>query len=173
MKKLFAVAVVLSLAGTASAASVAFDFGTNFYRPTAVGYTVGNGQNFTMSWALDNDLSLGVYQELSNWTNITTAAPPVTTNGTLSVSAIQISKGVVKNVAVGLNLGAGTSTGGIAATKPLADVFGVVNILSGSGEKVSGALRATAAARFSKTSLCVATDMADGYNLNLSVQVGF
>lgn len=162
MKKLFAVAVVLSLAGTASAASVAFDFGTNFYRPAAAGYLTQNGQNFTLSWALDNDLSLGVYTESSPVSNGTV--------DTLSVSTIQVAKGVVKNVAVGLNLGAGTVAAG--GTAPLVDVFGVVNILSGSGEKVSGALRATAAARFCKVAFA-GGGVADGYNLGLSVQIGF
>jgi len=168
MKKLFAVAVVLSLAGTASAASVMFDFGTNFYRPTAANYLTQNGSNFTLSWALDNDLSLGAYTENSN-TMIGAVA------GTLSVSAIQVAKGVVKNVVVGLNLGAATGTVAASNTAALADVFGIVNILSGTGEKVSGALRATAAARFSKASLTgVAGGAAsDGYNLGLSVQVGF
>jgi hypothetical protein len=161
MKKLFAVAIVVSLAGAASAASVGFDFGTNFYKPAANGYLTQNGSNFTLSWNLDSDISLGVYQELSNWTN-------VATTGTLSVSAVQISKGVVKNVAVGLDLGSGTATN----TQALVDVFGVVNILSGSGEKVSGALRATAAARFCKATLTAPAN-ADGYNLGLSVQIGF
>ncbi|MEK7476189.1 MAG: hypothetical protein AAB152_11240 [Candidatus Coatesbacteria bacterium] len=163
MKKLFAVAVVLSLAGTASAASVAFDFGTNFYHPTASGYLTQNGQNFLVSWNLDNDLGLGVYTELSNWSN-------VTGTGTLAVSAISIAKGVVKNVAVGLNLGSGTTA---TNTRPLADIFGVVNILSGSGEKVSGALRATASARFCQAQLQAAGQVADGYSVGLSVQVGF
>jgi hypothetical protein len=165
MKKLFAVAVVLSLAGTASAASVAFDFGTNFYRPAASGYLTQNGQNFTLGWALDNDLSLGVYTELSQVTGNAVT-------DTLAVTSIQVAKGVVKNVVVGLNLGSGTTTA-VAATAPLVDVFGVVNILSGSGEKVSGALRATAAARFCSVALNGGAANANGYNLGLSVQVGF
>lgn len=170
MKKLFAVAVVLSLAGTASAASVAFDFGTNFLRPTAPGFLAQNGQNFTLSWALDNDLSLGVYTETSNYNGGAAA-----TTNTLAVSTIQVAKGVVKNVNVGLNIGAGTPGYAGAVSAALVDVFGVVNILSGSGEKVSGALRATAAARFSKADLDSAgtVAVADGYNLGLSVQVGF
>lgn len=169
MKKLYAVAVVLSLAGTASAASVMFDFGTNFYKPAANGYLTQNGQNFTLGWMLDNDLSLGVYTEQSN-TMIGAVA------GTLSVSSVQIAKGVVKNVMVGLNLGAATGAVGAANnTAALADVFGAVNILTGTGEKVSGALRALASARFSKASLTGAAGgaAADGYNLGLAVEIGF
>ena len=66
MKKLFAYAIAMSMAGTASAASIGFDFGTNFYKPAAAGYTTENGQSFAVSWNLDSDVTLGVYTEQSN-----------------------------------------------------------------------------------------------------------
>jgi len=161
MKKLLGMAVAMSLAGTAMAGSVGFDFGTNFFKPSGVGGEAGNGQNFTIGWNLDNDLSLGVYTELSN---VTLTAG----TGTLAVSAIQITKGVMKNVDIGLTLGSGTQTVAGAPTAPLADIVGGVNLLSGSGDKISGALRATVAARFCNTG----TNM-DGVNLGLSVRIEF
>ena len=82
------------------------------------------------------------------------------------MSAVQVAKGVLKNVQVGLNLGSGTDS--TTNTAPLCDIFGSVNMLSGAGEKVTGALRATIAARF-----CNTTANTDGINLGLSVQVAF
>ena len=168
MKKLIAGAVALTISGSAMAAgnSVGFAFGTNFYKPSTAGFTAQNGQNFTISWALDNDISLGVYNEVSNVNGGT--AP---TTGTLTVNAIQVAKGVMKNVSVGLNLGAGTNGGGLVTapvTAPLADVYGAVNILSGSGDKVSGALTATVAARYITTG-----DYKNGVNLGLAVGIMF
>lgn len=163
MKKIFAYAIAMSLAGSASAASIGFDFGTNFYKPHASGYTTENGQNFTISWNLDSDVSFGIYTEQSNYTGATP--------GVLSVSAVQIAKGVMKNVTVGLKLGSATTAAG---TAPLADIFGAVNIITSSGDKVEGALRATASARFSNAVLNAApVAVADGVNLGLSVQVAF
>jgi hypothetical protein len=90
--------------------------------------------------------------------------------GQLTVSAIQIMKGVVKNVAVGLNLGAGTetATAAVGNTATLVDILGTVTILSGTGEKVSGNLRAMVSARF-----CDTTANMDGVNFGLGVQVMF
>lgn len=179
MKKLIAGAVALTISGSAMAAasSVGFSFGTNFFSPSAPGLVADNGQNFTINWALDNDVSLGVYTELSN-VNLTGAL------STLTVNAIQVSKGVMKNVSVGLNLGSGTTTAnsfvagppatGIAAgTAPLADIFGSVNILSGSGDKVSGSLSATVAARFSKVGATTTVGNLNGVNVGLAVGIMF
>lgn len=155
MKKLFAVAVAMAVAGSASAASVGFTFGTNFYRAPAVSGNAVNGQNFAVNWNLDNDLSLGYYTE-------TNPAPATST-----ITAIQIGKGVMKNVSVGLNLGQQTAT----TNGTVGDIWGMVNILSGSGDKVSGNLVATAAARFSNA--LIGANDPDGYNLNLAVNIGF
>jgi len=177
MKKLIAGAVALTISGSAMAAasSVGFSFGTNFFSPSTAGLVSQNGQNFTIGWALDNDVSLGVYNELSN----------INSGGTIStitVNAIQISKGVMKNVSVGLNLGSGSETanagaGGspvlTAATQPLADVFGAVNILSGSGDKVSGSLSATVAARFHRNGTGAASINLNGTNIGLAVGIMF
>lgn len=172
MKKLFAYAIAMSLAGTAMAGSVGFDFGTNFIKPHAAGGAATNGSNFLVSWMLDNDLTLGVYTELSNVTVNDTAG--TAQNDTLSVNAIQVTKGVMKNVTIGLNLGSGSigGTGGLTAeTDALVDIIGTVNILSGSGDKVTGALRATAAARFLNTGSVAANVPLDGVNLGLAVQL--
>lgn len=162
MKKLFAVAVAMAVAGSASAASVGFTYGTNFYRPAQNAGT-WNGSNFSVNWALDNDLTLGYYTEA-----VAVAASTGTT-----INAIQIAKGVMKNVNVGLNLGSAAE--GATAPSSLADVFGSVNILSGSGDKVSGALVASVAARFTREDVDAAGagTNGDGYNLNLGVSIWF
>ena len=170
MKKLIAGAVALTISGSAMAAasSVGFAFGTNFYQPAQPGFVAQNGQNFTISWMLDNDVSLGVYSELTALNNNVVAT-------TLAVNAIQISKGVMKNVTVGLNLGSGTVAAAVgpltATTNPLADIFGAVNILSGSGDKVSGALQAVVSARFAKNG--ATTTGANGTNVGLAVGIMF
>lgn len=174
MKKLIAIAVILGFSAGAQAA-VGFSFGTNFYKPNAKSYETKNGRNFLVNWSLDNDLFLGVYEEDSQtFDNTVTAAPAGPTPGALNVSAIQVAKGVVKNVVVGLNLGSGAVAGAI---EPLVDVFGAVNILSGQGEKVSGALKATVAARFCEVALAQtaggAGGKANGLNLGLAVDMVF
>lgn len=162
MKKLIAIAVILGVSAGAHAA-VGFSFGTNFYKPNAAGYEAKNGRNFLVNWSLDNDLSLGVYEEDSITLTGVTA-------DVLSVSALQVAKGVVKNVVVGLNIGSATTSAG---TEPLVDVLGAVNILSGSGDKVNGALKATVAARFSEVNIAGGAVRADGLNLGLAVDMNF
>lgn len=176
MKKLFAYVIAMSLAGSATAASIGFDFGTNFYKPSAAGYTTENGQNFSVSWNLDSDISFGVYNEQSNVVGPTA----VVSVGTLDVSALEVSKGVMKNVSVGLRLGSATFTDtttptALSNTSTFVDILGTVTILSASGDKVEGSLRASAAARFSRVDLNSAATYAsaDGVNLGLSVQVAF
>lgn len=162
MRKFYAAVMVAALsAGVAHAGSVGFDFGTNFYKPSIAGARVTNGSNFLVSWVMENDLSMGVYSEASVFT-------VGATTGTLTVSALQVTKGVIKNVAVGLNLGTGRETVAAANSAALVDILGTVNILSGKGDKVEGVLKATAAARF-----CNTTTNADGVNLGLAVGVLF
>lgn len=165
MKKAIAAVFALSLASSAMA-TVSVDFGTNWYKVTptyAVGdHLQGQGQNFLVSWTLDNDLSLGAYTESGTW---------VYDGGSTNewdLRAIQISKGVVKNVAVGINVGTMYEDWDNEDSM-LTDVFGAVTILGGSGDKVSGALKTTVGARFSTV---------DGYdfsgiNVNLSVGLSF
>jgi hypothetical protein len=147
------------------AGGVAFEFGANFFKPNLAGAQAQNGQNFTMSWNLESDLSLGVYTEQSF---LFDGGPPGVwaAGSTFTVSAIQITKGVMKNVEIGLNLGSGTDS--TSNTAPLVDILGSVNILSGSGDKVSGALVGMAAARF-----CNTTNNTDGVNVGIAVEVEF
>lgn len=160
MKKVLAIAVILGLATGVQAANVSFDFGTNFLKwndTASVGVTnaVNNGRNFTLSWNLDNDLAMGVYNEVDE-----------DPSGQTLMNAIQISKGVVKNVAVGLNIGEMDPCAN--GYQPVVDVFGSVNILSGTGDKVNGALKAIVAARFSNSNV-----VADATNMILAVSLGF
>lgn len=164
MKKLLAAVVALGIAGSASASAIDFSFGTNFYKPHADVYEgmVENGQCFLVSWNLDSDISLGVYNELSSYDF---------GGETLAVTAVQATKGIVKNVAVGINLGGADPTDGTPGA--LVDILGTVKILSGSGDKIEGAVTATAAARFSKADLDGGRNYVDGVNLILAVLLGF
>lgn len=175
MKKLFATILVAALAGgTAHAGSVAFDFGTNFFKPSATGGQVGNGSNFLVSWTIDNDISFGAYTESSIATATDSNAVPALRTGTLTVTAIQVTKGIVKNVAVGLNLGSGTlGAAWTAETDPLVDILGTLNILSGKGDKVEGYLKAIAAARFCNTGGGANNVPMDGINFGLAVGASF
>lgn len=170
MKKILTAVAALSLASSALAAgSVGVEFGSNWYN---VSYTAnvgdnltGQGQNFLVFWGLENDLQLGAYTESS-----------VLDDGygntySFEVFAIQIAKGIVKNVYAGLNIGQMTNDwSSPALSGTLVDVFGKVIILSGGGEKVSGTVSATVAGRF-------CTDSGDyqwnGMLINLSVGLGF
>lgn len=172
MKKILAGAFALSLAGSAMAAgNVGFEVGTNWFKPgfdpnnSAIYWGASNGQNFTIVWGLDNDLWLGAYTENT-----------VISDGNgnelnFNVTAIQIAKGVMKNVSIGLNVGSfmedwNTETGA------LTDVFGKVTILSGSGDKVSGNVNATVAGRWADDRWN-GGDNWTGYNINLSVGLLF
>ena len=166
MKKLFTAVVVAGALASSAMATVGVEFGTNLYK---VKYTddlgehmLGQGQNFLVSWTLDNDVTLGAYSEAGTW---------IYDGGSTDdweITALQVSKGVVKNVAVGMNLGQAYDTfhgrDGL-----LTDVFGSVVILGGSGDKVNGALKGVVAARFYNDDW----DSFDGVNLNLVIGLSF
>lgn len=157
MKRLLIAVVAVCLAGSAAASSIDFTFGTNFYTPNVVGQQTEMGTNFTVAWNLDNDISLGVYTETS-----------AVTFGPVWVSAIQLTKGVLKRVKVGLNIGSLRAWN----TDTMVDILGRVTILSGSGDNITGELVATAAARFSQAYI-MPPDKADGTNVGLGVLIGF
>ena len=167
MKKLFAAVLTLSLASSAMA-GFGVEFGSNWYK---VNHTdnvydnlFGQGQNFTLTWSLDNDLSLGSYAEAGTW---------LYDNGssdTWELTAIQISKGIVKNVAIGTNIGRMYTTyGGNQAL--LIDVFGEVTLLAGTGDKVGGSVKTQITARYSNDA--VSDYNFSGVGLNLLVGLSF
>ena len=167
MKKLIAAVFAMSLASSAFAASgFGVEFGTNWYK---VNYTdnvgerfLGQGQNFLVTWTLDNDLSLGSYAEAGTW---------VYDGGSTDdwdLTAIQIAKGIVKNVAIGTNIGRMYNTWNSDAGM-LTDIFGSVVVLGGSGDKVNGSLKAIVSARFTHDS----SYSYNGVNLNLAVGLMF
>lgn len=162
MKKLLVAAVALGLVGSASASTIDISMGTNFFKSNVEGANVQNGQCFTVAWNVDSDIALGFYSESTNY--------PV--GRPLTVTALQFSKGVVKNVAMGLNLGHAELAG---PDRGLVDVFGTVKMLSGSGDKIEGAVTATAAARFSKARRAFGDHegFIDGVNLIMAVMLGF
>jgi len=168
MKKLFAAVLTLSLASSAMAAGFGVEFGTNWYKVNHTNNVydnlLGQGQNFTLTWALDNELSLGSYAEAGTW---------LYDNGssdTWELTAIQVSKGIVKNVAIGTNIGRMYTTyGGHQAM--LIDVFGDVTLLAGSGDKVSGAIKTQVTARYSNDA--AADENFSGVSVNLLVGLLF
>ena len=168
MKKLFAAVLTLSLASTAMAAgNLGVEFGSNFYK---VAYTdnvgdhlFGQGQNFALTWGLDNDLSLGTYIESGRWSYDSTSYDD------WEINAIQVSKGIVKNAAVGVNIGTMFNTYN-TATGLLVDVFGAVTLVQGAGDKVSGVLKTVIAARFNKDQY---RDSFSGVSVNMVVGAKF
>lgn len=168
MKKILIAVAAISLASSAFAAgSVGVEFGSNWYK---VSYTdnvgdhlTGQGQNFLVFWGLENELQLGTYTESSVMSD---------SNGTsysFEVFAIQIAKGIVKNVYAGLNVGQMTNDWANDSGL-LVDVFGNVILLSGGGEKVSGTVKATVGGRFSTDA---SDNKWDGMFINLAVGLGF
>ena len=145
MKKLLITVTVVAMASTAMGA-VGIEFGANWFKPNmnpnSAGYDwFGQGQNVTISWALENDLALGVYVESTMLNDGYGNTYP------FSVNAAQVRKGIVKNVDVGMNLGTFTEDENDASGM-LTDVFGEVTVLSGKGEKVEGALKGQVGARY-------------------------
>lgn len=146
MKKVLASVFALSLASSAMAAgNVGIEVGSNWYK---VNYTddvsehlLGQGQNVLLSWNMDNDFSAGVYSEAGTWSYDGGSTDD------WEITAIQVSKGIVKNVAIGMNLGQMYNTWN-SNDGLLTDVFGSVVVLGGSGDKVSGSLKTVVAARF-------------------------
>jgi len=145
MKKLMIAVFALALASPVMA-TVGVDFGVNWYK---VNYTdnlgdhlMGQGQNMTVSWGMD-DLTVGVYMENDVLSDSNGNSYPA------DLIAIQITKGIVKNVSVGLNLGQGNQNW-ISGPIGFTDVFASVVVLSGAGDKISGNVKATVADRFSR-----------------------
>lgn len=183
-KSLTVAAVALLIGGTAMAEAMKFSFGTNFYKPNDARYQTSQGTSFLLSWAIDNDIEFGVLNENSTFFGNANAGPDF---GTLGVTGIRVSKGVVKMVTIGLGLGVATLTdnsGNWSASPvsaPAVDIVGAVNILSGKGDKVSGSLDAIVSARFINltnaapglTDSVGALTNFDGTNLGLAVTVGF
>jgi len=163
MKKILIAIAVVAMASTAMGA-VGIEFGSNWYRPQVDPngeneHYFGQGQNVTITWSLETDLALGVYMEdtLLNDGHGHTSD--------FIVNAIQLRKGIVKNVDVGMNLGTFYEEEN-DDTGMLTDVFGEVTVLSGKGEKVEGALKGQAGGRFGDNGYTW-----NGYFVNLLVAI--
>lgn len=177
MKKIAGALLVAMLTSTAMAA-VSFNFGTNFFKPQkdANGnldeFSQGQGQNFSVDWMFSDDTFLGYYNEST-----------VMNDGfgnawNFDVEAIQVGKVVMKGVTVGLNLGTFMDDSGNTffwgnATGLLTDVFGSVALLSGAGDKVSGSLNATVAARLADDTWNGGGGKWNGINVGLAVGLNF
>jgi hypothetical protein len=171
MKKLIAGAFALSMATSAMAAgTIGFEYGSSWFRPklSANGAQLdwtAQGQTFAITWALDNDMWVGVYTEALNLNDGYGDTYP------WSGQAIQVSKGIVKNVAVGLNIGTFYEAY-YGAVGPLADVFGEVTLLSSNGDKISGSLKANAAARWANDTSAGGDDFS-GYTVGIVAGLTF
>lgn len=167
MKKVIAAVVAMALASPALAGNVGVEFGTNWYK---VNYTdntsdnlIGQAQNFTVLWTTD-DIGLGAYVEDGTW--IADGSSTYDYN----LTAIQVTKGLVKNVSVGMNLGSmNEDWSGGGDDQMVTDVFGSVILLGGTGNKITGTVKATIGGRF-------AADYQDGYDFSglvVNLSVGF
>lgn len=169
MKKAIAAVLVLGLASPVMAA-VGIEVGSNWYK---VNYTdrvgdhlMGQGQSMLVYWGLDTDLTLGAYTEnLVMSTNYGSSY-------SWEMAAIQVAKGIVKNVNFGLNLGTGYFdwiSGPIVVT----DVFASVVILSGASDRVSGTVKATVAGRFCREVYSGNDYDFNGLVVGLAIGLGF
>jgi hypothetical protein len=168
MKKVLLAVAVVAMASTAMGA-IGIEFGSNWYKPnmdpngSAQYDWFGQGQNLTVTWAIDNDVALGVYVENTMLNDGYGNSYPFVVN------AIQLRKGIVKNVDVGMNLGTFFEDYNYA-TGMLTDVFGEVTVLSGKGEKVEGALKGQVGGRWADADW-QGGDNWNGYFVNLLVAI--
>ena len=171
MKKLMGAAIALGMASSAFAAA-SFEYGSIWFFPRYdANYNqedfTGQGQTFAANWDLDNDLIVGVYSEGTQLVEVDDGYTYA-----FNVTALNISKGVMKNASVGLHLGNFyedyNGTSGI-----LTDLFGSVTLMSGGADKVTGSLKATFGGRFARDNYDVGSYYADysGYFASLGVAV--
>jgi hypothetical protein len=165
MKRILIAVAVVAMASTAMGA-VGIEFGSNWFKPRLnpanSGYDFfGQGQNMTLSWTIDNGMALGVYSEATMLNDGYGNSYP------FNVNAIMLSKGIVKNVDVGIHVGSFYedyySVSGLVA-----DIYGAVTVVSGKGEKVEGALKGIAGGRFADNSNAGGEDWG-GWYINLVV----
>jgi hypothetical protein len=164
-------AVVVSLAGTIQASPLKFAYGFNVVRwndkSVATGVdaysNLNMGHSMLVSWDLNNDISMGLYSE-EEWDPYNPGAG--TGPWQTIVNAIQITKGVVKFVSVGVNIG--QMMPAAYPYQTVVDVFGAVDLLAGSGGKLNTSIKATVGARFSNL-----YHDANGATMGLAISVGF
>ena len=160
------ISFLVPLAGTVHASALSFSYGLSMVKwnnPTGVisNHPINIGRSMLVSWNPGNDLSMGFYTE-SDW-------DPMAAGFTYEtiVNAIQISKGIVKYVSLGVNIGEMDPDGWLNY-QPVVDVFGAVDLLSGTGGKINSAVKATVGARFSNK-----YNDADALIMGLAISVGF
>lgn len=168
MKKAIAAVFALALAASSASASVGVDFGTNWYK---VSYTdnvgdhlFGQGQNFLVFWQLDNGLTLGSYTEAGVWTY------DGGSSDTWDLTAIQIGREIVKNVAIATHIGR-IYDDYSGNDHMLVDIFADVTLVGGTSDKVSGAVKFSLGGRYAKDQ--VSTYDMSGITAGLSVGLEF
>lgn len=167
MKRLLAGMLMASLASSAFAA-VGFEFGAQFYNPridpNGSGYNwTGVGQSFAVTWGIDGGMTLGAYAEATDITDGYGDTYPFT------VQAITIAKDIVKNASVGLRVGSFfedyNSVSGL-----LTDITAQLTLIQGGGDRVSGAVLATAGGRYADNSNAGGENWS-GFFVNLGVAI--
>jgi len=168
MKRLIAVLFAASLA-PAVQASVGFEFGSQFFFPrvdtVGSGYNwTGQGQTFQVNWGLDNGIRLGAYTESTD------LGDGYGNSYNFSVQEIVIGKEVVKNAAVHMKIGSFyesyNDVSGLCT-----DLVGSITLISGTGDKVTGAIKANVGGRWADNTGNGGEDWS-GWFLNLGVEVG-
>ena len=167
MKKLMAGLFVASLASTAMATAT-FEFGSVWFFPQYDDYydynLTGQGQSFAANWDLDNDLYVGAYSETTDLSD------GYANTYTFQVSAINVSKGVVKNASIGFHLGTFYSSWD-GYTGMLSDLQGSVTLMSATADKIGGSLKASFGGRFARSNEGGNVDYS-GYFVSLGVGIG-
>lgn len=168
MKRLIGVLFAASLTSS-SLAAVGFEFGSQFYfpryDPNGAQYNwTGQGQTFQVNWGLDNGIKLGAYTESTD------LGDGFGNTYNFSVQEIVIGKDVVKNAAVLLKIGSFyesyNDVSGLCT-----DLAAAITLISGSGDKVTGAIKANAGGRWADNSNNGGEDWS-GWFLNLGVEIG-
>jgi len=170
MKKLMLAVLTLTMAASAHAA-VSFEFGSSWFFPridqnNSNQHLAAQGQTFAANWDLENDLILGVFTETGDLNN------GLGNNGVYNVSAVAVSKGVMKNASVGLRLGRLAENYNGSNAGMLTDLVGSVTLVSGAADKISGSLKANFGGRFANIDYSGGDDLT-GYFVAAAVGLGF
>lgn len=114
-----------------------------------------SGISTLLTFDIDPGTTVGVLNEQEAFTDGSTAG----LKGTFNVTAVRFSKKVAEPIYVGLDLG---NISGSVVGKPMADVFGGVNLLSSKGKVVSY-LNVELLYRFAKTTSTLAGSTLDDF----------
>jgi hypothetical protein len=160
--------MLMASMASAAHAAVGFEFGAQFYNPridpNGAGLNWnGVGQSFAVTWGIDGGMTLGAYAEATDLNDGYGNTYPFT------VQAISIAKDIVKSASIGLRIGSFYEDyNGVSGL--LTDIAATLTLLQGGGDRVNGAVLATAGGRFADNSNSGGEDWS-GYFVNLAVAI--